>query len=254
MGTSNNPLTALESAAKADVTKSLSWLQKHERIVIVFLVLLAGTWFGNRWLDTRAAATSQSAAIAVQQLKEQQAKDAAMAAQVAQLSSQYQALVSEMASENARLAASMANRTIVLQQQQAADKTMPLPDLGAHWAELAGVDKSELTATSNGITVSDTAARATVQKLEQVPVLEANLKDETTVAANTQQELTGANNVIDGQKQQIAGLKLTVTDDEKVCKTQLAAQKAADNKSKRNWFLRGLALGAGGAVYLLLHF
>ena len=253
MGTNSNPLAGMESAVKVEVAKPLSWLQKHERIVIVFLVLLAATWIGNRWIDAKAAATSQAAAVAAQQLKEQEAKDAAITAQVAQLSSQYQALVTQVTAQNAQLAASMANRTVVLQQQQAADKTMPLPDLGARWATLAGVDRSELSANTTGITVTDTAARATVDKLEQVPVLTQNLKDETTVATNTQQELASANGVIAGQNQQIAGLQLTITDDDKACKAQVAAEKAEANKSKRKWFISGALAGAGGIIALLFH-
>lgn len=247
---STTPVTTeVTTAAKS----AESWMQKHERIVIVSLVLAAGSWFGNHWIDARADHDNAAAAAAAQQLNDQKAKDAQLAAQVTQLNTQYQGIVAQLSAQNAALASAMQNRTVVLQQQQATDRTLPLPDLGNRWTALAGLAPGDLTASPTGITVTDTGARQTVETLEQVPVLTANLKDETTIADNRQTELTKANTLISGLNNQVDGLHTTISDEEKSCKAQVTAVKAEARKDKKNWFLRGLAIGAGIALTAVTH-
>lgn len=231
------------TTVKADATTSLTWLQKHERIVIIFLVLAAVTWLGQKYLDVRADRDKQAATVATQQLDVQKTQNAQLAVQVGQLNNQYQALQVQLTQENAQLAAAMSSRVTVLHDQQATDKTMPLPDLGNRWAQLAGIAPTDITASTAGITVTDTGARSTVSKLEQVPVLQANLKDSQTIATNRQDELTKANGLIDGLNLQVTNLNKTVTDDDTACKAEIASTKAEANKSKTKWFKVGFGVG-----------
>jgi predicted negative regulator of RcsB-dependent stress response len=80
-------LSTVEKDVKADAITALSWFQKHERIVITALVLTAGSWFGDHWLNVTAARDKQQAAIQVQQLDAQKTKDTALAQQVTTLAS-----------------------------------------------------------------------------------------------------------------------------------------------------------------------
>ena len=70
--TAKTATTALISSVEGDIkvaeTTALTWLQKHERIILVFLVLLAASWFGNHWLNNTAAKDKQAATVAAQQL------------------------------------------------------------------------------------------------------------------------------------------------------------------------------------------
>lgn len=243
--------TQIEQKVQAEVQTGLTWLQRHERIIMALIITVALLLGGNKYLNVVAARDQKQAVIAEKQLDEQKAKDAQLAAQVAQLGTQYQVVVSQLSAQNAQIAAAMNNRTVVLQQQQAADKTMPLPDLGKRWASLAGVPPTDIGASTSGLVVTDTAARATVDKLESVPVLTQNLKDETTIADNRQVELGKANNLITGLNTQVTNLNTTVTDEDKACTAKVEAVKSQANKDKRNWFVRGLAIGASIAVYLL---
>jgi multidrug efflux pump subunit AcrA (membrane-fusion protein) len=232
----------------------LTWLQKHERLFLALMVTLAIVFLGNKWLS-KVAANDQAKAIAAQQvLTQQQATDRQLAIQVQQSTAQYQALITTLSQENAQLASAIQNRTVVLQQQQATDKTLTLPALGNRWSDLAQLQPGDLTATDSGITVTPQAARSTVVQLEQVPVLTQNLKDETAVANNRQTELTKANDLIGGLNQQVTGLNLTLTDKDKACKTEITSVKATSRKGKMQWFLRGLAVGGGIVTALVLHF
>jgi hypothetical protein len=218
------------------------------------MVTLAIVFLGNKWLS-KVAANDQAKAIAAQQvLTQQQATDRQLAIQVQQSTAQYQALITTLSQENAQLASAIQNRTVVLQQQQATDKTLTLPALGNRWSDLAQLQPGDLTATDSGITVTPQAARSTVVQLEQVPVLTQNLKDETAVANNRQTELTKANDLIGGLNQQVTGLNLTLTDKDKACKTEITSVKATSRKGKMQWFLRGLAVGGGIVTALVLHF
>lgn len=232
-----------QNVVTTEVTAAKTWLQKHERIIITALVLSAGSWFGNHYLNVKAANADETKQVAIEELNAQKARDVQLAGQVTQLNNQYLAVTAQLQQQNAQLASAMSNRTIVLQQQQAADKTMPLPDLGNRLATLAGFGTSEVTASTSGLTVTDTAARATVAKLEEVPVLTQNLKDETDVANNNQMQLNEANGLIAGLHNQVGSLTLTVADDDKACTATVNDVKAQANKSKVKWFKAGFVTG-----------
>lgn len=241
--TLDKDITAVETYAKGLETKGVSWLKAHERIIITALVLTAGSWFGDHWLNNVAAKDKQTATIAAEQLQVQQQKDNQIASEVTSLQQQYQAVVSELSQKDQQLDVAMTDRTSGLEQQQTEDKVMPLPELGSRWATLAGLAPSDISATAAGIAVTQTGALDTVDKLEQVPVLTQNLSDEKAVATNQAQELEKANTLIGGLNQQVSGLTLTVADDKKACTAEIASVKAADNKAKSRWFKFGFIGG-----------
>lgn len=245
-------LASAESVAKAEGSAGLSWMQKHERIVLTALVLLAGSWFGDHWLNVTAAHDKQQAEIAVQQLDEQKTKDTQLAQQVTTLSTQYQTVVTQLTQENAKLATQVHDRVTVLHDQVQTDQSLPLPDLGGRWAQLANIAPADISASTAGITVTDTGARETVSQLEQIPVLQANLKDTETIADNKQDELTKANTVVSAQTTQIAGLNTTITDEEKSCKADIASVKATARRGKFKSFLYGVGVGAGAVLGIII--
>jgi hypothetical protein len=236
---------SVETTIKGDAAGAVSWLQRHERIVIVALVLLAGTYFGQKYLNVKAANDHDAAVVAVQALNDAKAQNTAFAAKIDQLNGQYQNLQVQLSQENIQLASTMANRVTILHEQQAAIKTMPLPDVAVRWSQLTNTQPAEITQTLTGLNVSDTAARATVSELERVPVLEANLKDEKSISDNKTTELNKANELIDGLHTQVTGLNTTIVAEENASKAELAAAKSAANKSKSKWFKVGFGLGFG---------
>lgn len=223
---------------EATLKNDLTWLQKHERIIVIVLALLFVGWMGNKILNNSAADATAKSALLQQQLSAQQSQNA-------QEASQYLALVDTLSKQNAALAASMAQRNVALVNQQTVNKTLPLPDLAKRWEALADLQPTDLVATDAGITVNDTASRATVNKLEEVPTIQANLVSETQIAQSISQELTESNKLI-------AGLNAQIALGDKTCKAEIAVVKDEARKSKRNWFIAGWVSGI--ATRLVLKF
>lgn len=231
------------TAAKADTTLAQTWLQKHERLILVVLFLVGAVFLTNHLLNNWSAKDQAQAQAAVQQLNDQKANNAQTAAQIKALSDQYQATIAQLAQQNAQLAAAVSNRTIVLQQQQATDKTLPMPELGNRWAKLAGVDPADMTASTAGITVTPNGALATTVALEKLPVLEQNLADETSIAKNTSEQLDVSKNLISGLGTQVTGLQTEIKDQDVACKAQITAVKAEARKGKWKAFWYGVGTG-----------
>jgi hypothetical protein len=244
--------TQIENAVKTDVTEAKTWLQKHERIILSVVLSGAMLLGVDKYLNVVATHDQQQANIAAQTLVVQHDKDVALAQQAQQDATSYKATVAALSQQNAQLVAASASRTIVLQQQQATDKTLPVPDLGNRWASLIGAQPGDFTATTAGITVSPQAALNTTLALEQVPVLKQNLADAQTQVSNGQAELAKANTVITDQATEIVGLDAELTDQKTADAKELTAVKAEARKGKFKAFCYGLGVGAGAIIGVVI--
>jgi choline-glycine betaine transporter len=253
LDTLRTEITKVQSTVKTDANKAESWLKVHERIILALIISLALLLGSFKYLGVVADRDKQQANIAAQTLAVQHDKDVALAQQAQQDATSYKATVAALSQQNAQLVAASASRTIVLQQQQATDKTLPMPNLGNRWASLIGAQPGDLTATTAGITVTPQAALDTTLSLEQVPVLKANLADAQTQITNGQAELAKANTVITDQAQQIDGLGTELTDQKTADAKELTAVKAQARKGKLHAFLYGLGVGAGAVTGLVVH-
>lgn len=217
-----------------------TWFQKHERLIIVFAVLALGGWLGNKWMNV-SAENAKSALAVQQQVSAVAASQAALAAQ------SYQAAIDALSKANVALAASQTARNTALVKQQTATVTLPPDQLVTLWQGLIpGINKGSITPTATGYIVDSGPAVDTVNQLEEVPVLKANLSDEIKLADTTQTTLNSCSILIDKQKIQIA-------EDDKTCKAQVTSLKADARKSKRNWFIGGMTTAAT-VIGLAMHF
>jgi hypothetical protein len=219
------------------IKTELTWLQKHERLMIVFLVLLVGVWLGNKYLNNSAAEAQTKYSIAAAQLEQTRQEAAAAKAD-------YQMTLDALTKQNASLAASVAQRQVVLAQRQTEIQTLPLPQVATRWQELIG-GANDIVSSTMGLSISDGGARRTVSQLEQVPVLVADKADLQKIADNKQIELDKAGVLIVSLSKQVKGTEDT-------CKLQVDAVKAQARKSKRNWFIAGFVSGI--ATRLFAHF
>ncbi len=223
--------------------KELSWIQKHERILIVALVLLTGAWLGTSWIDYAAKNADAHAVAIAQQLQDQKAANVQLATTTHNAAAIYQDTISALTQQNSQLAAAVATRNAALGKQQTADKALPLSGLALRWASIAGVPPSDITASATGIAITDSGARQTVLELEKVPVLTANLADETVTAGNRQTQINKANDLIDHLGIQVTGLQTQIVDQDKACKAEVTAVKADARKGKVRWFKAGVVVG-----------
>ena len=223
------------------------WLLAHERLIIVALVLAVGAFGISKYFDVSAARADARAVAAQQQAVDAKANTAAATLQASQTASQYQAMVEALTRENAALALAVTSRNTVLQQNTAKKETAPLPELMSRWNTLAGTD---VTVKGADAIVSDTSSRKTVNLLEQVPVLQANLTDETTIAANRQAELEKSDVLANNLNVEIGALNNQLTADAKACTLNIAAVKADGKKNSVKWFKRGLIVGFLGGLFV----
>lgn len=243
----------ISTEAKTIETEARSWVQKHERILIIFLALAAGVFLYNKVIDMQAAHDTLIANQAAQTLKAQEAKDATLAQAAAVQAQQYAALVQQLTQQNSALTAAMQSRTTVLQVQQKADAALPMPALGTRLGTLLGVGATDVVPTTSGLTLSPEAAYRATESLEQVPVLTANLADSQTQTKNLTQELAASDALGATKDEQITNLKQTVTDTQAAGDTKLAACKATARRGKLHAFFYGVGVGAGAVLGVVIH-
>ena len=241
------------SEVKTIETEAKTWLQKHERLVIIFLAILAGVFLYNKVIDREAAHDQLVAVQAAQVLKAQEAKDATLAQAAAAQQQQYVALVQQLTQQNSALSAAMQNRTIVVQTQQKADAVLPLPALGTRLGTLLGVGATDVVPTTSGLTLSPAASYRATESLEQRPVLTANLADSQTQNKNLTQELAASDALGATKDEQITSLKQTVTDTQVAGDKNLAACKATARRGKLHAFFYGVGVGAGAVLGVVIH-
>lgn len=238
------------------VAMAESWLKHHERLIIVLMVLLAGTWGFSRYADLRVVQTEARAITAEQALKSQKETNAQNAATTASVLAQYQAMVTTLSAQNASLAAAAAQRQVVLKQNQATDSTLALPALAKRLETLGNVPDGQVSTAGDSVKITQSGTVAVVQMLETIPVLQADLKDQTALAVAAQAAQRQGDTVIADQAKQITGLNLTIKDEETQRKAQVAEVKAQARKGKIKFFKLGFVTGfisglcAGHAAHL----
>lgn len=241
------------AVVQSDVAKVETWFKSHEKILITAIIVFSVLFLGNKFLDTIATRDRAAATQAAQVLTQQQQLNQTLAAQVAIAQKNNQDLIIQLSQQNAVLQTQQAQRTVVLTQQIATDKTLPLPDLGNRWAQLAKLNPGDITATTAGITVTPQGALDTTTALEQLPVAQSNLDDMTKQRDNLNTELTSEDKVDTALVTQVAGLQTAAVDQDKSCKAQITSANASARKGKLKMFLYGAGVGVGVTLGLVLH-
>lgn len=243
-----------EAGTTKVIGETQTWLQKHERVVLAVVLATVFLVLGNSYIGHAADVANAKEKAAQQALVLAQNN----AAKLAQLSQQQQAeylqVTQQLEDQNAKLLAAVTAKQAATQKQQAADKTLPPNQLAERWTALAGLQPTDVQPTTSGFAVTPAGGVNTVVQLEQVPALKAELTDAQTVVQNKDKELNQATATVNALQSQVGGLQTEVTAKSKECLAQVNDLKAQARRSKRNWFLRGAAVGGGVVLYLLVHF
>lgn len=248
-------VTKIENTVKADLT----FIQKHERFLLITFALLLVLFLGSKWLDHSADVADAKYAVAQQELvlakqsAAQSAENAKAAVEQAQsIKDSYQSLVQTLEKQNAALAASISSRNSDLKRQQASDASLSIPDLANRWKGLLALGNDVLLPSGSGVLVSEAGVRATVTALEEIPVLKSNIVDLNNVIVNKDTELNKANTVIaslgtavNKQQEQINGLNTQIVASDNAHKKEVTKLKADARKSKVKIFFLGVLTGIG---------
>lgn len=204
-----------------------SFIKAHEKLLLIvvggFLLFHMYDKGVTAWANhEQRVANAQQVKVVTDEAANKQLQE-----QLAEMQIQFKAADAARRAQIATLAAQ-------LKSQQEADKIMPLPDLGNRWATLINLPPTSIVATpDNKMTVTGDVAHATVNQLEQVPVL----TKQNTLLTNDLNECK----VVSGQQDKtIAGLNTELTDEKSARAADARAAKAAQRKA----WLRGFKWGA----------
>jgi hypothetical protein len=224
-------------------TVTQTWIQKHERVIIVALVLLAGSWAYGKYANLASSKAEARANAAEQALVLQNATDAQLAAQTAQVLAQHQAIEQAYAALQTATAAAAASRQASVVQQQKTDATLPAADLANRMKTQAKAPEGSITVSGDTLNLTRVGAVAVVQALDTIPALQADLDDETALAQSAISAKNSGDEVIAAQTKEITGLQTAAVDQQKACTAQIAAVKADARKSKIKAFKWGFVAG-----------
>lgn len=197
-------------------------IKSHLVGIVTVVVLIAGSVYGvNSLIEKHDAANNAkwAAVIAQNDAKTKTDEDALQ-----------QTLAAALA-QNASLSAQMAQRDIALEKVVATIRTAAPTQIAK---DLGGTSPDPTT-----VTLPIDTARTIDTQLAMLPVIEANLADETT-------KFTNDETIIAQQKIVIADLQKSLANYEpidKPCQAQIATVKAQARKSKVKWFLGGFIAG-----------
>lgn len=240
MSTTPNPVTT------PTLTGVSTFLKTHERIILVLIasIVIYGLYSHVLgYLADHDQAVSTKAQVVLQ--AQLQANQAALADEKQQLV-QYQQLAQQVLQSNTALAAATQQRQQQTQVQQKTDSSLQPADLAARWSTLTKT--VGVTPTLTGYSVTPTAALTTVQDLETIPQLSADLVASKQETSNETNLVAGLTKLNDGLNNQVGGLNQTLTDQTKSCNAQIITLKAQARKSKLHWFGAGVAVGYVGGL------
>lgn len=241
MSTTPTPVPDVVDQIETKIKADLTWLQKHERLVLAVIAGVA-LWFAIGKIDTllinHDRAVTQQAQIVAQV---QQEKNDATAKLIAQHDADTAALNAKIEARDAQLQQLQVTLVTALSKQQQVDKTLTPTELTNRWNTL--VPEAGVSITNGQATLPDSGARATVIELEKAPVLTQQLAASTEELTNAQSLLAAEGQQVTDRDALITGLKAKAVDDSKVCTDQIATVKAEARKSKRHWFYAGVVVG-----------
>jgi hypothetical protein len=224
-----------------DMSNVSTWLQKHERLIIVVVVLVFGYFALDEALGVVVQWDNHKASVALATVQAQEVKNEEALTQAKATLLDYENALAASIKQNIALNAAIAARDKAVVVQQKTDAQLPPMQLALRWQDL--VIDTGIAPVPNGYQVSNTAALNTVQQLEQVPVLQQDVTDEKNQNLNLQTDVNKANDLISQGKVVVNGLQLQIQDQQKSCETQITALKAQAHKGKVKSFGIGFVTG-----------
>jgi hypothetical protein len=216
----------------------ITWFKSHERWILLSTVGFFGIHFYNKFADLSLKRDQTQAQIAGNKLETDQEANI-------QLVSQMNDLKKVFSEQTAQLQAQIVARDASTKKQISTDNSMTDPQLAARWAELIKVKPEEVTSSPvpNTLQVSDNAAHATVDALEDLPTCKADL-------AAVQDQLIGSAKLGVDQANVIASDVVVLADEKKKHEDDVKELKEQNRKSFWHGFKWGVITGFIGKIFI----
>jgi hypothetical protein len=143
--------------------------------------------------------------------------------------------------QNAQLERNNTALVLALAKQQKTDATLPPTELAARLNTL--VPTAGTTVTPTGVALPEAGAVATVQQLEQIPVLTQQLAGAQQEAKNDLSLLTASTGQVVTLNAEVSGLRLEAVDQAKVCDARVKVETDKIHKARSRWFKIGFIAG-----------
>jgi len=231
----------------------VNFLKTNERLIIVVLVLVVGGYSYSKWLNHDAAAKEAQATAAQLAKQAAEAKEQQLEQLVQAQSQQYAQLAATLTVQNKNLIDTIITRNNSATEQQKSDAVLQPSDLANRWEAILNLKPGDVQSQASGFQVSPPAALSTVQQLELVGPLSADLNDGKKVLENKDAQIASLADLNTSLNKDVAACRTEVKASEDACKKQVDALKASARKGKFWWFLRGLGAGAAVAGLIAAH-
>jgi hypothetical protein len=229
---------------------TLTWLQKHEKLVMVALVLGFSVFVAQKAYDYLAAKDALNADKTAAVLAQQVADNKQLMQQTQTATQQYTATLQTLQAQNAQLQQSIQQQNATLAAQQRAISSMSVQQVSQGIQVATNAPQGSVVTGNGTVTVQEDTAKQILAKLDEIPVLESKLASETQMESNTSTELVKAQAVIVDQTKQIDGLNTEIKDDKTTYTTEINNLKAQSRKSKLKWFGAGFITGFVSGIFV----
>jgi hypothetical protein len=160
-----------------------------------------------------------------------------------------QQAITALSAANAQLSAKQNARNVQLATQVKTDAILSAQQAADRLTQQTKAAPGEITASGDTIVADLPMSRTIVTDLDELPVVTANLADETTKLTNETTLATTAQADVTAQKAEISGLNTQLADSAVACAAEVKVEKAKARKGKLKWFGIGFIVGfASGAT------
>lgn len=243
---STAPVTPTPTIVK-DITNDLAWIKTHAIILVLVLVLIAGSIYsGVALVENLVQKHDENAAAAQQKIEGvDTATQQALLAQLVQDHADNQARDAQQNALIQSLISQMAQQRAATAKQVTTDSTLDIQSAAQRLSSQTKAAPGDLTVQNNLVTMSLPLTRVVIADLDQyqqaqndVTNLQAQLGAQQIVTNGANTELSDANKIIQADKIELLA---TIKADDAACVVKVDAQAAKDRK-------RGFWATAGGVV------
>jgi hypothetical protein len=224
----------------------LKWFESHERLIIILMVLVAGSFGLSKWLDKSAMDAASKAAVAQQVAAVQHDADQKIAAAIAQQTSLFNQMQQAHEQEMASLVAAVASRdaastTKIKTVLEPKSITDVLADL-AHAYTHINFDPTAITQDGKLAFALPVVQQFTATKIED-ETAKADLTDTKKELDSTVTSLGSCTTLVGSLQTQVTGLQKEIVLDKDEYEKNTKSLRVEARKKQWGWFRVGFGLG-----------
>lgn len=229
------------------IRKDWTWLTSHLLLLLVAASLVLGFVYFVEGEISKRDASNDARWKTILSAQTQQTQ--AIQTQLTQDEIQWQQVQKQLLAQNSQLTQTIANISQQTQKEVQSDKSLDATQAAARLSQQTGATSGEVSVQNSNVVIDLPIARVIAGDLDTLVGTQAILSNTQKELSNETTLYTNAEAQVTEQNQLVAAQQVQLVDEQKACKAQVSAVKAAARKSKLKWFGVGYVLGfISGAV------